>query len=84
MRPFEIILIILIVLFLVGILAWQIVKRVRKKKGKAVKSSCGCCDGCAAKGGCPSAKKAPKDDTMPEVSVKSEVTCDFSDLTDNK
>ncbi len=79
MTPFEIVLIISIVLFLGGIIAWQVVKRVRKKQGKAVKSPCGCCDGCAAKGGCPAAKKST-DDAIPEATVKSEVSCDFSDL----
>lgn len=83
MKPLEIILIILIILFLGAVLAWQIVKRVRKKQGKATKSfsgSCGCCDGCAAKGGCPAAKSKSSGE-MPRIEVKSDVTCDFSDLT---
>ncbi len=84
MRPLEIILIILIILFLGAVIAWQIVKRVRKKQGKTTKSfsgSCGCCDGCAAKGGCSAAKKADTSTDLPKLEIKSEVSCDFSDLT---
>ena len=67
MRALEIILIILIILFLGAVIAWQIVKRVR--------------NGCAAKGGCPAAKKAETSTDLPKLEIKSEVSCDFSDLT---
>lgn len=89
MTALEIILIILMVLFLGAVIAWQVVKRVRKAKGKSTKSSCGCgcdCGGCAVKN-CPS-KSAQKyygdDEAMPEVNVQSDVTCDFSDLIAKK
>ena len=87
MRWFEIVLIILIVLFLGGILAWQIVKRVRAHKGKSTKTSCGCgdCSACSACSGCNNKQQEKyygndTDDVMPEINVQSEVTCDFSDL----
>lgn len=87
MRPFEIILIILIILFLGGMVAWKIVKHIRNKGGKTTTPSCGCsdCSGCAASGSCPSKGKDKycsddPDDDMPKICVRSEVACDFSDV----
>ena len=84
----EVCMIVLIVALVGGVVAWQIVKRVRAKKSGD--SSCGCgCSECAARGGCPSAKaKTPAandpDDGMPEIAVQSEVKCDFSDINVKK
>ena len=83
MTPLEIILIILIILFVGGIIAWRVTARVLAKKGKAKSSGCGCgCSGCAAAASCPSARAAAAndDDDMPEISVQSEIGCDFSDI----
>lgn len=89
MTALEIILIILIVLFVGGIVAWRVSARLRARKGKSA-PSCGCgsgcvgsvgCSGCAAK--CPSTptESAADNDGMPPIAVRSTVTCDFSDIT---
>lgn len=89
MRPLEIILILLIVLFFCAVVGWQVFKRVRAKKtGKPVSPCCGDCGGCS---GCASAKpdasvsneSADGDDSMPEISVRSNVTCDLTDVAKN-
>lgn len=85
MRPLEIILILLIVLFFCAVVGWQVYKRIRAKKtGKPVSSCCGDCGGCK---GCASAKPdesesraADDDDAMPEIVVRSNVTCDLTDV----
>lgn len=75
----EIPVIIFIVLFVGGLIAWRIVKAVRAKKNGG---ACGGCSACSARGSCPHAKRKPTTDdgAMPEATVLSEATCDFSDL----
>lgn len=87
----EIPMIIFIVLFVGGIVAWRVTARVRKKRGKSVgKNNCGCgsCGCCSARGSCPSANMAVNvdgsDEQMPDITVRSNVTCDFSDLIDSR
>ena len=86
MTALEIVLIIAIILFLGGIVAWRVLVHVRKRKSGGASGGCGSCGGCAAAGSCPAAKaaKAAKaeregDDEMHE-SVQTTVTCDFSDI----
>ncbi len=86
MTALEIVLIIAIILFLGGIVAWRVLVHVRKRKSGCASGGCGSCGGCAAAGSCPAAKaaKAAKaeregDDEMHE-SVQTTVTCDFSDI----
>ena len=89
MTALEIVLIIAIILFLGGIVAWRVLVHVRKRKSGGASGgcgSCGSCGGCAAAGSCPAAKaaKAAKagregDGEMHE-SVQTTVTCDFSDI----
>lgn len=86
MTALEIVLIIAIILFLGGIVAWRVLVHVRKRKSGGASGGCGSCGGCAAAGACPAAKaaKAAKteregDDEMRE-SVQTTVTCDFSDI----
>lgn len=86
MTALEIVLIIAIILFLGGIVAWRVLAHVRKRKSGGVSGGCGSCGGCAAAGSCPAAKaaKAAKaeregDGEMHE-SVQTTVTCDFSDI----
>lgn len=80
MTAFEIILIILIILFVGGIISWRICARVHKKNGKST-TSCGCgCSGCAASECCPSARGKERADDGIEIVVQSNVSCDFSDI----
>ena len=86
MTALEIVLIIAIILFLGGIVAWRVLVHVRKRKNGGASGGCGSCGGCAAAGSCPAAKaaKAAKaeregDGEMHE-SVQTTVTCDFSDI----
>ncbi len=81
MRPLEIVLIICIILFVGGIAAWNIVKRVRGKKGGGGGSPCGCdCGACSADCG---RKPAPQnDDGMPEIAVRSLVACELDGIAD--
>ncbi len=83
----EILLIILIILFVGGYVAWRVVKAVRSKRGKSTRSACGGgCSCCAASGSCPHANGAAAqsdDDVMPAIEVQSEVSCDFSDLVED-
>lgn len=82
MRPFEIVLIILIILFVGGIAAWSIVKRVSRKNGKGGGSPCGCdCGACSAECACKSAPRKD-DDGMPEIAVRSNVTCSLDDIAE--
>lgn len=84
MTALEIVLIILIILFVGAIVTWRVLAHLRKKKGEGG-SSCGCgCSGCASASTCQAARAAKaaehNDDDMPEVTVQSNVTCDFSDI----
>lgn len=80
MRPLEIVLIICIILFVGGIAAWSIAKRVRGKKGGGG-SPCGYdCGACSADCG---RKPAPQnDDGMPEIAVRSLVACELDSIAD--
>ncbi len=90
MTALEIVLIILIILFIGGIVGWRVWRMMKNRKavkdGKSTGSACGCgCSGCAQSGCCPSAQNNAYSDTdeqMPEVSVLSEVTCDFKDIAE--
>lgn len=76
----EITVLILIILFVAAIIGWRVWAHVSKKRGAKPKSCCDCAS-CAASGACPSAKlAAPTDDDMPEITVLSDVSCDFDDL----
>ena len=50
MTALEIVLIIAIILFLGGIVAWRVLAHVRKRKSGGVSGGCGSCGGCAAVG----------------------------------
>lgn len=85
MTALEIILIIAIILFLGGIVAWRVLARVRKRKSGGASGGCGSCGGCAAAGSCPAAKaakaaKAEREGDEMHESVQTTVTCDFSDI----
>lgn len=87
MRPLEIILIILIILFVGGITAWRVCARVLKKRSGNSDGSCGCgCDNCAERGKCPAAKSfytTGADENMPETPVRSDAVCSFEDIVKN-
>ncbi len=85
MTALEIILIIAIILFLGGIVAWRVLAHVRKRKSGGATGGCGSCGGCAAAGSCPAAKaakaaKAEREGDEMRESVQTTVTCDFSDI----
>lgn len=89
MTALEIILIILIILFVGGIVGRSVWRTVKNKKaaagGKNSGVGCGCgCSGCAKSGTCPAAQSdraaIDADEQMPDVTVLSEVTCDFDDI----
>ena len=84
MTALEIVLIIAIILFLGGIVAWRVLVHVRKRKSGGASGGCGSCGGCAAAGSCPAAKaaKAAKAEREgdDEMRVQTTVTCDFSDI----
>lgn len=66
-----------------GVVAWRIVRRVkRKKSGEGCPS---CCEACSSRGSCAQAKKRDTaSDDMPEIAVQSDIGCDFSDLSGDK
>ncbi len=82
MTALEIILIILIILFVGGVIAWRVYARVRgKKKGAAPDCGCSSCSNCASGGACSRASD-PNENFMKDIHEVSEVSCDLSDVAE--
>lgn len=82
MTALEIILIILIILFVGGVIAWRVYARVRgKKKGAAPDCGCASCSNCRSGGACSRASD-PNENLVNDVRAVSDVSCDLSDVAE--